>query len=466
MAKKISDEQRLVVVRMLSEGHDRETIAAEVGVSPGQVSAISAHVTMGTYKVTPPPAKQPLERAIAPTPTDNLLSLLRQMEHAPASHRSNFAPILLGEDAESRDEVYWNPDPAGGVANPHVLILGESGFGKTYTLCCLLAELARQGVTSIVFDYAQGFSPQSAPEAFLEFVRPIEIQAGQEGIRINPLQPFPFDLHGPVSVAQRLADTFKRVYPNIGIQQHAVLRQAVIDVMGDRGIVADDGKSWEKPLPDFGELQTKLDEYAQDSRNPHKKLAAAVASHISTLFVFNTFRSNGHALEWADMVAAGGRVYVMQLKGLETSLEKAVTELLLWNFIGFIDSLGPGPLRCFAVLDEAHKLSFDAGSPTVKLLREGRKFGLGLMLASQQPEDFSPVAFSNTATKIVFQIGDDRSTVSRQLHRKIKNTHTFSEVHEIVTKLPRGWAYVVSDNLGRVTRITSLEDRGTKWRST
>ena len=55
-----------------------------------------------------------------------------------------------------------------------------------------------------------------------------------------------------------------------------------------------------------------------------------------------------------------------------------MTEFLLWNLIGFIEAIGPGPLRCFVVLDEAHKLSFDRGSPVEKLLREGRKFGLGL----------------------------------------------------------------------------------------
>ena len=82
-----------------------------------------------------------------------------------------------------------------------------------------------------------------------------------------------------------------------------------------------------------------------------------------------------------------------------------MTEFLLWNLIGFIEAMGPSPLRCFVVLDEAHKLSFDRGSPVEKLLREGRKFGLGLILASQQPEEFIPVAFANTATKVVFQWG-------------------------------------------------------------
>ena len=117
------------------------------------------------------------------------------------------------------------------------------------------------------------------------------------------------------------------------------------------------------------------------------------------------------------------------------------------------------------VLDEAHKLSFDQGSPIEKLLREGRKFGLGLILASQQPDDFSPAAFSNTATKIVFQVGDDRSVISRQLHRKVRNAHSFMEIFELVTKLPRGSAYTVSENVGRVVRIASLSERSPKWKA-
>src|SRR5206468_9272905 len=115
------------------------------------------------------------------------------------------------------------------------------------------------------------------------------------------------------------------------------------------------------------------------------------------------------------------------------------------------------------ILDEAHNLSFSPGSPVEKLLREGRKFGLGLILASQQPEDFSQVAFANTATKIVFQVGDERSTISRQLHRKIRNAHSFGEIYLLITKLPRGCAYVVTENVGRVVKIASLPDRVDRW---
>lgn len=47
----ISDEQKLQIITFLQQGQlGREEIAAKVGVSPGTVSAIKAHITMGTYE--------------------------------------------------------------------------------------------------------------------------------------------------------------------------------------------------------------------------------------------------------------------------------------------------------------------------------------------------------------------------------------------------------------------------------
>lgn len=158
-----------------------------------------------------------------------------------------------------------------------------------------------------------------------------------------------------------------------------------------------------------------------------------------------------------------GTPVILQLKGLENSLEGAVTELLLWNLIGFVESLGPGPMRCFVILDEAHKLAFSPGSPAEKLLREGRKFGLGIILASQQPDDFSPVAFANTATKLVFQVSDERSAVSRHVAKKVAGSHSFVEISQLITRLPRGCAYFLTDNTGRVVRVLSFPERILRW---
>ena len=163
----------------------------------------------------------------------------------------------------------------------------------------------------------------------MEAASPVELFASRDGLDINPLQIFPSDLHGPVNVAQRVADTFARVYPRIGVQQHAVLRQAVLDVMADEGIVADDSASWKRDLPVFRNVERKPLSHANNPNSPHSRFAASVASHISTLFIFNTFRSNGQKLVWSEMLEDRSRVFVIQLKGLEYSGYRTIIFLLL-----------------------------------------------------------------------------------------------------------------------------------------
>jgi hypothetical protein len=157
MAKRLSASQRREVLALLAQGQDRKTIAARVGVTPGQVSAINAHVTMGTYELD---SDQPTDVDVQSR--ERAAAVLKKARAPSQADQATFEPVLIGNDSESGEPVYWNPDPNGGAANPHVLVLGESGFGKTYAICCLLTELAQRGITSIVFDYAQGFSLENS----------------------------------------------------------------------------------------------------------------------------------------------------------------------------------------------------------------------------------------------------------------------------------------------------------------
>ena len=86
--------------------------------------------------------------------------MLQSLEGAPG-RETRLSPILLGTDAETGEDVVWNPDPGTGAANPHVLILGESGLGKTYTIASLSAELAREKVVSIKGSRPRRFLPIS-----------------------------------------------------------------------------------------------------------------------------------------------------------------------------------------------------------------------------------------------------------------------------------------------------------------
>jgi DNA phosphorothioation-dependent restriction protein DptH len=393
-----------------------------------------------------------------PDGTPNLLA----KEDKLATCLNENVKILIGTDMDSGQPRYWSPTPRSGTPNPHLLIVGESGSGKTYASQCICAELAHQGIPAIVFDFGQGFALDTTPKEFAEAAQPIEIRGGQDGININPLQIFPGDIHGPVNVAQRIADTFARVYPAIGIQQHAALRDAVLQAFADVGINPETKSTWASPPPRFADLKLALDTLAEDKRSSARKFAAAVASHISAVFLFNTFRAAGLDLNWEKILGSGSKTYIIQLKGLESSLEQVVTELLVWNLVGYIESLGPGALRAVVLLDEAHRLSFSTNSPVEKLLREGRKFGLGVILASQQPDDFSPVAFSNTASKLVFSIFDTRGAFARQMFRK--NDAASALLLHRLQGLNRGEAAFISLNSVSMVQITALPQRIARWR--
>jgi hypothetical protein len=136
----------------------------------------------------------------------------RPAKQQPNSVRESRIAIPIGMDKISNDILYWSPTPDSGTPNPHLLVVGESGSGKTYATQCICAELVRRSFPTIVFDLGQGFALSTTPNEFREFGHPVEINVGRDGININPLQIFSSDIHGPVNVAQRIADTFARVY--------------------------------------------------------------------------------------------------------------------------------------------------------------------------------------------------------------------------------------------------------------
>jgi DNA phosphorothioation-dependent restriction protein DptH len=469
---RISDKQRGKIISLLDEGLPREAIAKALGVSPGQVSAVAAHLTMGTYtKDTATSCKR--SQSTAAVAADTVLRApAGEDEGDPSPPRlpsrgsqpSPASPfrVLLGTNTQNGDDVWWYPSPTSDTLNPHLLILGESGSGKTYATQCICTELVRHGIPTIVLDLGQGYAPSTTPNEFREFGHPVEINVGRDGININPLQIFPSDIHGPVNVAQRIADTFARVYPTIGIQQHSVLRNAILGTFADVGIEPKTKKSWPTKPPRFGDLKLTLDAMAEDKRNPVRKYAAAVAAHISTVFIFNTFRATGLDLSWEKILSEGGHTYIVQLKGLENLLQRVVTELLLWNLIGYIENMGPGDLRCMVLLDEAHRLSFASNSPVEKLLREGRKFGIGVILASQQPEDFSSVAFANTASKLIFNVTDERGAVARQIARK-SGGRSFLDLVRQIGGFGRGEACFISAETAAIVRILDFRHRRARW---
>ncbi len=372
--------------------------------------------------------------------------------------------VLVGKDREFGDLLYWNPENPTKVQNPHLMIVGESGSGKTYTVQCLTAELAQRNVPSIIFDYGQGFEIHTLDDSFRNSTNPREYLLGEEGISLNPLRIFPGDAHGPKSVASRLSDVFDAVY-NLGPIQRKVLIDAILSAFDKAGVSADDRTTWDKQPPSINTLQEILEDLSADKEYPNARNAVGLAARLTTFFMLSSFRSDDNGWSWDRLIAdPDHRVHVLQFRGLEGKTQRVLVEVLLWHLFFYLKSQGQQKLRVYCVLDEAHHLSFRDSGPIDQLLREARKFGVGLIFASQQPEDFSQAAFSNSASKLVFQTADPTLKVSRFLAAKCANYDSPEQIHEAIALLPQGDALFITKNRGHLVQILDLRKRATLWR--
>jgi hypothetical protein len=74
-------------------------------------------------------------------------------------------------------------------------------------------------------------------------------------------------------------------------------------------------------------------------------------------------------------------------------LRKVYREMFRWG--------QTGELRLAVVLDEAHRLARDVTLP--KIMKEGRKYGVAVVVASQGVDDFHKDVLSNAGTKVAFR---------------------------------------------------------------
>ena len=482
MAQKLTNSVALEVLRLYHDQKEVAEIAQLLDLKKMQVSAIIAH-SRGATDLHEPPTSNLIhevgmdEIESQPAVELNRSALVEQYSspEATVSERpvsqtggeegeEEQLGIFIGKDKDYGDALYWNPESTAAVQNPHMMIVGESGSGKTYAVQCLTAELAQREIPTVIFDYGQGFEMETLDPIFQKYVGVREYRIGEEGIALNPLQIFAKDIKGPASVATRISDVFDAVY-HLGHIQRKVLIEAILSTFEKRGILTSNSSTWKKEPPLFSHLQQTLEEFASDKEYPNAKNAVGLAARLTTFFMLSSFGVGAHAWSWESIISdAKNRVHILQFRGLEGKTQKVTVEVLLWHLFFYLKTHGQGRLRLYCVLDEAHHLSFREGGPIDLLLREARKFGLGIIFASQQPQDFSEVAFSNSASKLIFQTADPNLKVSRYLSVKAQNYDSPEQIHEVIAVLSQGDAFFMTQNRGYKVRIADLSLRATLWR--
>lgn len=366
--------------------------------------------------------------------------------------------ILLGTDKKN-EEIYWEFGHKM-LSNRHLLVTGTSGQGKTYCIQALLLELSRQNISSVIFDYTDGFLPNKLEP---EFVSGMNDKIDQKvaiihKIPVNPFLQQEIEIPGFGSypedssvVAGRIADILTHVY-DFGEQQFSAVYTA-----------CKEGLDKYKSDMDFAKLKKMLED------NQYKE-SQKVLSKMAQFFDRDLFDTK-NSLDWRNVTERNGKVTVIQLTNLDRQLQTIVTEITLWDAWYSLRKFGDKSMPFVVVLDEAQNLSFKEGSPAEKILREGRKYGWSAWFATQFLKGaLGSGEISNlqqAAERLYFKpSGEEMAYIAGQI---AEDKSTVSDWLSILKNMQKGQCIVQGDRIKKngqfgaakaaVVNITSLGDR-------
>lgn len=316
--------------------------------------------------------------------------------------------VLIGKNKVMND-VYWEFGSSQ-MANRHLLITGTSGQGKTYSIQTMLYELAKNNISSVIFDYTEGFRlDQLEPE----FVESMNNKINQhivkvQGVPINPFKKQEQDFGGmkimdtPSDVAGRFANILTHVY-GFGEQQYAAIYEAT---------------------------RVGMEKYSQDMNMEHfreeleaiqvkNSSAKTVVSKMTPFFHSITFDKNAD-FDWGSILyVPEAKMNIFQLTMIDREMQVIVTELMLWDAWYYTKKYGSKEKPFVVVLDEAQNLSHKENSPSKAILTEGRKFGWSAWFATQSLKVFADdevVRLMQAAFKLYFKPTDEEiMKLSKQL---------------------------------------------------
>lgn len=280
--------------------------------------------------------------------------------------------VLIGTDKIS-DKVYWEFGHKQ-LANRHLLITGTSGQGKTYSIQTMLYELSKSNVSSVIFDYTEGFR---LDQLEADFVNKMGNHINQrvckfENVPINPFKRQFIEFAGQKypekdsDIAARFANIMTHVY-KFGDQQSAAIFDAVRI-----------GLSKHKDDMNMKYFQEELENEKQANKS-----AQTVISKMQPFFYSIEFEEDSD-FDWGDVIyPSESTATIFQLTAIDRDMQVIITELMLWDLWYYSTKNGSKEKPFVVVLYEAQNLSHKDKSPSCKILTEGRKFGWSAWYATQ-----------------------------------------------------------------------------------
>jgi len=294
--------------------------------------------------------------------------------------------ILLGHDVRDNAEVYWEPTNTAKFMNTNSGIIGTMGTGKTQCTKSVVTQLVRQQdrnvdgkpIGILIFDYKSDY----VDDKFLAATNGKKFNLHK--LPYNPLSLFGDTPMLPVHTARGFSETMGKAF-GLGQKQQLKLRKLIGEAYELAGIKKANQSTWNRPAPTITDIWALFEETdpTEDS------LYAALES----LYELEIFEDNHEKCTSLYELVDG--ITVIELAGYPSEIQNLVVALTMDLFYSQMQKQGKpevqGDFRQVTKLllvDEADNFMSQNFPSLRKVLKEGREYGVGVILSTQDITHF------------------------------------------------------------------------------
>jgi DNA phosphorothioation-dependent restriction protein DptH len=298
-------------------------------------------------------------------------------------------------------------------------------------------QMLEADVRPIVFSYHQDIDERL--QQLVSKVRFLDFH----GLDFNPLQVIDRGSRtGHLDVAGALRDIFAAIYPEIGDIQGERIRRAIKESFIEQG--------WEDPNAEIANLMEPpfrrfLDILRADPK-PDRGLKTLLG-RLEELDDYGFFKpgENSETL-WGSEQPTVIRIHTTQ----NDNLQKAFASLIFYGLYKDMFRRGIQQRITHAVVfDEAHRAARLRLVPT--MAKECRKYGISLVLASQEAKDFNISLFSAIANYLVLRLNE---TDAKALVRNVSSSDQERTLVDRIKQLDRFKALYFCEGKKRPAYLT------------